>query len=297
MKKLICVLLCASFLSNAFLFSADKVGKNDVKKNKDVRTENATDTKKSKKKTPPPPTPRHRNRRESVSETLIEAFAELFVDILVDVAIETNRLVVFDDYPYATSDYFIQYKDEELDVFPSKLNHFSVGVDAFYFPYVSTSVETLRFSGYGYKWIGPIIENTTYVGLNNRNPYIGNFKAGLELATFQTYIFSWSWNFEWVAYYGRYFTNGLNIGFLLKSYPFDPFVIEYRLNCSGCDGYYRSDTDEYRLDLNSSLESYLELGAMIDNSPWEFYVAWKYLYDAMAHINENGYGVGFKYHF
>lgn len=292
-KKIICVILCASFLCNGVLFAGER---NDVKKDKDIRTERPASSKKAKKKTPPPSTPRHRNRRDSLSDTLIEAFAELFVDLLIDVAVETNRLVVFDDYPYATSDYFIQYQNEEIDVFPSRVSQFSVGADVFSFPFSRSLVPTLRFSGFGYKWIGPYFESTSYLGFNDRNPYVGNFKAGFEIATFQTYLFSWSWNLGWVFNYGKYFTNGLDVGFLMKSYPFDPLIIEYICDLTACDSHFDSFNYDY-YDLDTVFESYLEIGAMIDNSPWEVYVAWKYLYNPLIHVNENGYGVGFKYHF
>lgn len=300
MKKNLLVLLCFSVLTTSTL-TAQNLGPCS---SDDSRTSTAAP---NPKKNPPK---RNHSRREHIAESFGEFLLEIFVDLVVVIAVETNEHVLFDDFPYANSDFFIQYDDinddfensDDIDSTKIKnitydnLSRYDIGVNMTYLPDSVTFVPNFRFDGYFYKFFGPVVEASNFINFNHYTPFFGNVKLGFEISTFQSFIFNWSWNFDWVAYYGEEFTQGANLGFIIKSYPFEPLVLEYRLNYSILDNYF-GDTSWAYLDPTYAVESYLEIGVMIDNSPLEAYVGWKYLYDGPAQIDDHGFTVGAKYHF
>lgn len=308
MKKLISVVLCFSIFAFS-LFSQSNDDENNFEEELDIETSidesynhyyDSHDKHDSKR-----PVHRHPERKKRpvykkthrYNETVTESLAEFFLDVLIELSIENNLRAAFDYYPYATSDHYVQFYQYQPEEFPQRFCRFNVDLTGFYYPNTLTIAPDIKFSGYLFKFFGPLFENTNFINFDSYPYYAGNFKLGMEFAVVQTFIFNFSWSMQWVQFYGNNQDplNGICFGALIKSYPFKPVVVEYRFKYSNfLDQRSYSSSDVF--DSNSILESVLEIGLML-SSPFEIYGSWRYIADGIFQVREHTFGMGLKYYF
>lgn len=227
-----------------------------------------------------------------------DSFFELFIDLFFFLSVENNLLATFDYYPYATSNYYVQFLAYQPEEYPMRWMRFNIDAGATYHPGSLLIEPNLRFEGYLFKFFGPIFENNNYIDFQNFNFYSGNFKLGLEYAILQTFIMSLSFSLQWNHYYGGTDLsplNGLTYGIHLKSYPIKPLVLDYHFYITDFFDQRRHESAPV-CDTEFVFESILEAGVML-GGPVELYGNWKYIRDGLRQEIGHNFGLGLKYYF
>lgn len=292
MKKcVICIvlLLIATQTTGLFAdinsFTDDITEANDGSVNSDASKE-TTESSRAKKKQ------RVNSSSNSSSTSCGDACGEIFFNVLAGVWAVNNFSVSFAPYPYAYDDTYIQsaisvnnaaYSDSFN---PSR---YSIATSAVYLQGIGFGNETI-FEGYLYRFFGPLFENTIYY---DGKDMTGNVSLGGQIALCQTNPISFSLFMQWSHWYGTVGkvlpTNGCSFGIHLRSYPFSPLVLEWRV---GEQVFGDSSTNFFNSDLS--------MGYMIGRI--ELFASWKHLaiiHDRTGEIisKYDGVTVGTKIYF
>ncbi len=264
----------------------------------------------------PPPPPRPRPPRHYVESRLSDFFGDIFALIwLAD-----NLGVTFDDYPYSDgrylnfftpnvfsfgeefyfddsddSDNSENFEDPEFENPPKKNKEqsyrFALETGFFYFPSQQIYGNETRVEGYIWKFFGPVFENTLYANTNSftdfSENFCGNLRLGGQISLIHSNFFDTSFYMQWTYWYGKFVNlNGFNFGMIVRSYPMNPVLVEWRFNIQNF-----ANTD------NIIFDSHLELGIEL-NSPFEIYLAWKYRQDEiLTNTSSHAFAGGIKYNF
>lgn len=254
------------------------------------------------KRNPPPPPPPRNNKYDDDADSFLP-------DLFVMLWVANNFFVTFDDYPYADGEYlnFFTKKsitiiddsaknDDTLLVPEGKEQSYRYVIDTGVFAFPSKSIigNEIRIEGYIWKFFGPVLENTFYIknlfSENQVDKLKGNLKLGGQISLAHSIFFDMSWFVQWTHWYdfskGKQL-NGANCGIIIRSYPANPVIIEYRFTYQD---FFDDPTDTF-------CESHLELGIEL-NSPYEIYAAWKFTKDNLfSDQTFNGFSFGVKYNF
>ncbi|MBQ5491586.1 MAG: hypothetical protein IIT68_05980 [Treponema sp.] len=241
-----------------------------------------------------------------------DMFTELIMDLLAGLWIVNNITVTFESYPYAQEGKYLIFGDlnaksnfdsaytgsdedssaSQSQEIKSRVFRFAADTAMFWMNGFNIGNET-RFEGYLFKFFGPVFENTLYC----KNAYLfgetgndaGNLRLGGELALVQTNMLSAAFLIQWDHWYGSLQADGINIGFIIRSYPVSPLLLEWR-------------TSWHCLDENYVMwESILEAGVMVWRN-LEVFASWRHL-DATQYVNwmdyttYDGVSAGVRVHF
>lgn len=226
-----------------------------------------------------------------------EFFTELIADICSDWIATNAAYVSFEDYPYADtreSAFILHERDGDGT---GKFFNGSIETNIMYIPSVNLAGNQTRVDFTFYKFIGLMAENTIYeYDFNPTNLQFtdmrGFFKLGLSFWLLQYSPFSLGCSFSWIHGYGVVPYDSFCTEGFIRSYPFQPLHLEYRIAFSGCrdkDGYYDND--------NLLLHSKLIAGILLAESRFEIYGAWDYFYDDTVVARGNGGSLGIKCYF
>lgn len=225
------------------------------------------------------------------TDELCSGIAEVLVEVLAELSYYNNIMASFDNYPYATRSNYIDLNEDSNPQF----YRFTLDTSAFYTPGFNTFGNGVRFEGYIWKFFGPVFENQIAFDGNDNLKY-GKMDLGMQFSIFQLSLCSLLFDIKWEHLYGNNHYNGTNLGFVLRSYPVKPLIIEYRANW----GLYSDSADKIDPDTGirrkSTFQSHLELGTMT-NSPVEIYTFWDYTIDGFIYRKANAIGMGAKYQF
>lgn len=184
---------------------------------------------------------------------------------------------------------------------------FAADASMFYQPGYGTG-EAFRFEGLLWKFFGPVFEYSMNCdlpeGLNvtkgltvteklSEGEYRRNLRLGAEFALFQTNFLSAYWLIQWSKLYNPKLTGNTSAllnGLIFRSYPFEPVLLEYRINVQDFSA---SDSSD---DTNLVMESHLEIGLMLQ-SRWEIYGAWNFVYNDIYKFTSHGGEAGVRIHF
>lgn len=252
-------------------------------------------------------------RRHSV----VNSFSEIIGDIFGVLWLFNNIGVTFDDYPYSDGRYlnfftpnmfsfgdefYLDEPDNSNNSENSELGNYSpvkrrkeqsyrfvVESGFFYFPVEKIMGNESRFEGYIWKFFGPVFENTLYTSKNSfmdfSENFYGNLRLGGQFSLIHSNFFDTSFYMQWTYWYGQSLKlSGFNFGMILRSYPMNPILLEWRFNFQN----FASTSDII-------FDSHFELGFEL-NSPFEIYIAWKYRQDEIFDRNiSNAFAAGIKY--
>lgn len=237
------------------------------------------------------------------SDLLTSFFVDFFTDILVTACVVNNVIVSFDDYPYANSNKYIFFPDfstsnsvgEPVANAQKKWFRGTVDTALFTIPKYDIVGSETKFECYLWKFFGPIFEYTSYSDfdlssidkedLSIRDLYEedGFFRLGGQIAIFQFNPISLLFSTSWIHGFTKsnnYF-DSVSCGIVARSYPFDPVLLEWRLNFFDYFDYF-------------IFESHFEFGVMINR--FEIFGAWKsIIVDEKTYTD--GFSLGLKVHF
>ena len=232
-------------------------------------------------------------------ERLADSFTDLIIEILGILWGYNNLGVTYDNYPYATSPKYMCFDSSNMADFDLAFgNHFyRFALDTSFFSDFGLWMgNSTRFEGLLWKFFGPVIElnsffNTTDdVPLLQESGYKANLRIGGDFALIQTNPLSAFFYMQWNHYINIDLANSLIVGFIVRSYPIKPVLIEWRVNWQvlqeedfpGTDGIF--------------FESHLEAGAMVAG-PLQVFAAWNF--KSYPGFNYKGHGVeaGVRLHF
>ena len=229
---------------------------------------------------------------DAENNTLAGIFFEILFDICDQIWIFSHMNADYDIAPYATRPKYIDYKAEDWQA--EKFYRYTLETGTFFFLQDLTIGNESRIEGITYKFFGPVFENTLFTSFRsmseNSNIWlIGNLRLGaINLVNFN--LFNVALNIQWTHWYGQKIIDGMNLGFILRSYPIKPVLLEWRVNWQSFM------TEENYNDFSAYFESHLELGIMVDKRI-EIYAAWKYVNDRFNENIKNGVSSGVKFHF
>lgn len=222
------------------------------------------------KKNTPPQNNKHNSEDDYYHKSTSNSFSELVFEICCGVWAVDNLSVSYESYPYAVDGKYMHFNSVSFtNINPCSLNYtddhffrFALSTSGVYVPEIGYGNESI-FEGYFFKFFGPLFENTIYF---DSQKMTGNVKLGGQIALLQTNIISASVFCQWAYWYGE-LSNvvskcGTSVGFNLRSYPFKPFVLEWRLGYQLFDSLYFTESD-------------VRVGIMIHR--FEIFGSWKYL--------------------
>lgn len=273
----------------------------------------------SVRRNPPPPPPHHHHHPRHHPEPKDET-SSFFADLFVSLWFLNNVFVTFDDYPYADGFYLNFFTQNTLNpnifenenstqddnsgaiedsdiIIPirkkEQFYRFNLESGLFCFPSQKRIGNETRFEGYIWKFFGPVFENDIYsekIFSNSQNDFIGNVRLGGQLSLLHSNLFDVSFFVQWSYFYGIYTNlnlNGVNCGFIIRSYPMKPILFEMRFNFQD---FFDNLAENY-------FECHIEIGVEL-NSPYEVYVAWKLIEDFIFTDDIFfGFAFGMKYNF
>lgn len=233
-----------------------------------------------------------------VRDDVADTFADLIIEILGILWGYNNLGVTYDSYPYATSPKYLCF-DSTADAFDlSYANHFyRFALDTSMFCDINLWMgNSTRFEGLLWKFFGPVIELNSFFNTADGNPYLAesgykaNLRIGGDFALIQTNPFSAFFYMQWNHYINIPIGDSLIAGFILRSYPIKPVLIEWRVNWqflqeedfAGSDGIF--------------FESHLEAGAMVAG-PLEAFAAWNFKSYPGFEYKGHGFEAGVRLHF
>ena len=244
-------------------------------------------------------------------------FTELLVEIMTGVWLVNNITVSFQPYPYAAEGKYLMFGDfgassnfeaayeskdssfekniEPSETVKTRVFRFAADTSLFWMDGFDIGNES-RFEGYLFKFFGPVFENTLYCknaslfGVNGNDA--GNLRLGGELALIQTNMISAAFVIQWDHWYGSVKADGVNFGFIVRSYPIKPLLLEWRpqFHC----------LTENAQDL-FMFESILEVGFMVWRN-FEVFASWRHI-DTRQYKSwfnntfYNGISAGIRVHF
>ncbi|MBR1403288.1 MAG: hypothetical protein IJ558_03855 [Treponema sp.] len=145
----------------------------------------------------------------------------------------------------------------------------------------------LRFEGLFFPYVGPYFENLVLCNPKNGDSDVShdgfrdNVKIGGQLSLLQTNIFSATLIVlytNWLTEHFADFKRGCNVGFLLRSYPIRPLVIEWRFGWQLYSGDFQVSESDFhvgymlnRYELFASFKSLMFLNTEDDDFFDDFY--------------------------
>lgn len=247
-----------------------------------------------------------------------DIFAEIFAEILAGLWVVNNITVTFEPYPYAQEGKYLIFGDlnaksnfdsaytgsdedssaSQSQEIKSRVFRFAADTAMFWMNGFNIGNET-RIEGYLFKFFGPVFENTLYC----RNAYLfgengndaGNLRLGGELALIQTNMISAAFLVQWDHWYGSLKADGTTVGFIIRSYPVKPLLLEWR-TIWHCIPYESASDSGYVM-----WESILEAGFMVWRNI-ELFASWRHLDTTqfvswMGNTVYNGVSAGVRIHF
>ena len=229
---------------------------------------------------------------DNENTTLAGIFFEILFEISNQIWIFSHMNADYDIAPYANRPKYIDFKAEEWET--EKFYRYTFETGVFFFPQDLTIGNESRIEGITYKFFGPVFENTIFTSFKpvaENNYWLeGNLRLGGAINLVNFNVFNAALHLQWSHWYGLKTIDGLNIGFILRSYPIKPVLLEWRVNWQAFL------TEENYSDFSAYFESNLELGIMTGKRT-ELYAAWKYVNDRYNDIIKNGASTGVKLHF
>lgn len=225
--------------------------------------------------------------------TAEDTIVDLIVEILGYLWGYNNLGVTYDAYPYATSPRYMCFEATAGYFDPSFPDHFwRFGLDTSYFYDIGLWMgNSVRLEGFLWKFFGPIVELNTYFNTDEENPFLansgykGNIRVGGTFSLIQTNPVSALFYMQWNHYINIPIENSLDVGFIIRSYPFKPVLIEWRVNW------------QFPKEFEKSLfESHLEVGAMV-TGPLEVFAAWNFKNYPAFNYKGHGFETGVRVHF
>ncbi len=222
--------------------------------------------------------------------------------------------VQFLDYPYQdTGEYYpgdkklpgegnYVMRGEFEDIFTHSdpgycTNRFSIDTSFVWMNKIGLGAES-RFEGLFFPYIGPYIENLAIYNIQkgefhfNNKGFRDNIKLGGQLSLLQSNLLSANFIFSYTNWSSKSFedfSNGINVGAVIRSYPIKPLTFEWKFGWQ----FYSSDFKIF--------ESNLQAGIMMKN--YEIFAAWKVLAfdyesdDFYQHFgNFYGFALGLRLH-
>ena len=229
----------------------------------------------------------------TVGDQMADTLTEIIIEILGWLWGYNNLGVTYDYYPYATSARYLCF-DSTADTFDLTFaNHFyRFALDASCFYDIGLWFgSSVRFEGLIWKFFGPVIEWNSYFKTDGSNPYLtadgykGNIRVGGDLSLVQTNPITILFYMQWNHYINIPLDDSLDLGFILRSYPIKPVLIEWRVNW------------QFLNEFNHTFfESHLEAGAMVAG-PLEAFAAWNYKIYPGFNYRGHGFEAGVRVHF
>jgi hypothetical protein len=230
------------------------------------------------------------------STSMASLFWDLIFDGLSALWWINNIVLNFDSYPYAHGKYLIfpysdssaapAFDDSVSSLYSGKFYRFALDTSFLCFPGENAGNIT-RFEGLIWKFFGPVVE--LYSEFPEEGEKQMNLRLGGQFALIQTNPASVFFNIQWSHDFfgGEGERNGLVLGFIVRSYPVKPVLLEWR--------------GAWIIHNTVMFESHLELGGMVWG-PVEIFAAWDfrgYYKRSGKSISEskNGFDVGLRYHF
>ncbi|WP_294431386.1 hypothetical protein [uncultured Treponema sp.] len=193
------------------------------------------------------------NGRDSDKDTADDLFATFLALVVVGLGIAYYWLntVRFLDYPYcpdsspADGNYIVRDRSDCCR------NRFSFDTSLVYVHGFGAGNET-RFEGLLFPYVGPFFENLALYNFQDGETFFNkkglrdNLKLGGQISLLQTNILSANLLIQYSTWFGedlRKFKNGYSIGLLLRSYPIDPLVLEWKIATQQYRDYFPLDWD------------------------------------------------------
>ena len=230
----------------------------------------------------------------TVGDQMADTVTELIIEILGWLWGYNNLGVTYDSYPYATSPRYLCFESnaDQFDLmFANHFYRFALDTSCFY----DTNLwfgNSVRFEGLIWKFFGPVIELNSYIKtLDESNTYLtaegykGNLRIGGDLSLIQTNPITILFYMQWNHYINIPLDDSLDLGFILRSYPIKPVLIEWRVNWQFLNEFDRT-----------FFESHLEAGAMVAG-PLEVFAGWNYKIYPGFNYRGHGFEVGARLHF
>ena len=240
----------------------------------------------------------HRHHHETYySERESSSWADVLFDLFIGLWALNNLSVTYDDYPYCNDFEYVTLSLDGPDI--GQFYRYALDASAGYgLPWGLRY--GARLEGMIFKFFGPVFEIQSagvhpvtwypfYVDFDSFRVWKGELKLGLEMAIFQTNFLSAFWYIQWAHLFDSEVSrhNGLSLGLILRSYPFRPLLLEWRLLC---------DIFDFAADEADAVQSHLELGFML-SSPAELFVAWVWERNSVYGYSGHGGEVGVRWHF
>ncbi len=227
--------------------------------------------------------------RSTAEDTLID----LIVEILGYIWGYNNLGVTYDAYPYATSPRYMCFEATQGYFDLSFPDHFwRFGLDTSFFDDIGLWMgNSTRFEGFIWKFFGPVVELNSYFNTKEGNIYLansgykGNVRVGGSLSLVQTNPFSALFYMQWNHYINIPLEDSLALGFILRSYPIKPVLLEWRVNWQFLQEFEKA-----------FFESHLEVGAMV-TGPLEIFAAWNFKSYPGFEYKGHGFEAGARVHF
>ncbi|MBP5357927.1 MAG: hypothetical protein J6Y69_01915 [Treponema sp.] len=230
----------------------------------------------------------------TVGDQMADTLTELIIEILGWLWGYNNLGVTYDYYPYATNPKYLCFDStaDQFDLtFANHFYRFAVDTSCFYDMNLWFG-NSIRFEGLLWKFFGPVVELNSYIKtLDGSNPYLtadgykGNLRIGGDISLIQTNPLTVLFYMQWNHYFNIPLGNSLDLGFILRSYPIKPVLIEWRVNWQLLNEFDKA-----------FFESHLEAGAMVAG-PLEAFAAWNYkLYEGFNYTG-HGFEAGVRLHF
>ena len=229
----------------------------------------------------------------SSDDDVADGIADLIVEILGYLWGYNNLGVTYDSYPYATHPRYMCFDATSgyFDMtFPNHFYRFALDTSMFWDMGLWMGNST-RFEGALWKFFGPVVELNSYFNTDSENPYLaesgykGNLRIGGDFALLQTNPISVWFYMQWNHYINIPLDNSMIVGFILRSYPIKPILIEWRVDWQFLNEFEKA-----------FFESHLEVGAMVVG-PLEAFAAWNF--KKFPGFDYSGHGVeaGVRLHF
>lgn len=238
-----------------------------------------------------------KKQTHSSSSSCSDCCSDGVVEILFTLWMLDNGAVTFEPYPYATDDKYMHFNsltgnDTSSffgDGWSDRSFRYTVATSAVYTKDIGFGNESC-LEGYIFKCIGPLFENIIYTDLKE---VTGNVKLGGQMALLQSNPLSILLYGQWTHWYGKVGEelpkSGFSGGFILRSYPVKPLVVEWKLG-------WQSFGEDY----TNFMESDVRLGVMINRV--ELFASWKYMNisndtTSLIYSENNGVTLGTRLYF
>ena len=227
---------------------------------------------------------------EAVTESLFDACIDVCSEVFVYLLLYNNLYSTYDEFPYAYSDNYVVLTNDMSQ--KSYRGELEFGLS--YFPQADSYLADVRLEALIWKFFGPVVEYqfvgnylTPFNQSQERNYFYNRLLLGGQLSIFQTSILSMSGVVQWSCFHSNYYLDGLTLGYIFRSYPVKPIVIEWR-------GSFTINNDDSFIN-----EQTVELGIMQDRM--EMFIAYKLFEYTLSNESDfnfdHGISAGAKFHF